>query len=77
MKTQFRFIEFVSHSAFPEVWVCRNKRDKGILGGVEWYPQWKQFTFSASESSVFSADCLRDIADFLDQTKKAKEASDA
>lgn len=39
-----------------------------ILGVVEWYPRWKRYVFSDSHPrAVFSADCLTDLAAFLEK----------
>jgi len=67
MKTRYKYIEFVSHPDIPDIWVCRNRRYKTILGGTERYAKWSQHSFSADVASVFSSDCLEDIADFLKQ----------
>ena len=31
---------------------------------------WKQFVFAADPDTVFSADCLRDIQDFMEQLNR-------
>ncbi len=70
MKTKFRFIEFVSTPTIQNCWACLNNRSREPLGGVEWYKPWKQYIFNASETAVFSADCLRDIAAFMEAAPK-------
>ncbi len=32
-----------------------------ILGQIKWYPQWRQYCFFPSPSSVFNIGCMRDI----------------
>jgi hypothetical protein len=36
-----------------------------ILGGIEWFPQWKKLVFYSVECAGFDAMCLREISDFL------------
>lgn len=40
-------------------------RDGGKLGTVKWYGRWRRYCFYPCEAT-FSADCLRDIATFLE-----------
>lgn len=58
-----------AHIFFKEIgdrqWACLTKSGAALLGVVEWYPRWRQFIFEPAPSTVFSHDCLLDIADFL------------
>ena len=78
MKTRYKFIHFVfEHCEIGEgVWTCRNNKTDTILGGLDYAPRWRQFVFSADEDAVFSADCLRDIAEFIDALKAEKPAEE-
>lgn len=67
LRTDYRFIRFVSTPAIPNVWACLNRKSGDALGGVEWYAPWRQYVFSADEMALFSHDCLADVADFLKQ----------
>lgn len=69
MKTVFKFIEFLANVTAPELWTCYDRKALTVLGKVEWYDPWKQYIFSADRSAVFSADCLRDIATFMEGLK--------
>ncbi len=73
-KTEYRFIRFVPFASLfadsPKVWYCQNKRQQSRLGECAYYPQWKQYIFCAENPRVvFSTDCLRDIAHFMEQLK--------
>ena len=50
-----------------------NKRTKAEMGYVFYYEQWKQFTLEFNHHFIFNNQCLRDIADFLDQLNEGKE----
>jgi hypothetical protein len=74
--TQFRWIHFEPKSVKAknpilggtdkaDTWSCRNNHSGGELGIVAWYGPWRMFCF-IPEDSLFSADCLRDIKDFLE-----------
>ena len=74
MKTRFKFIHFVE--AGPDArwdgryWSCRNNKSAAELGIVFSYSPWKQNVFQQTEqAAIFSADCLRDIAAFMEGLK--------
>ena len=60
-----------------EAWVVRNKKSRHVLGWIEWYPSWKQYVFcpSTSIATVLNAECLKDIAGFLDQVNGVRDGS--
>jgi len=70
MKMEYRFIEFVeakdTFSPKP-YYACKNKNHKDILGHVEYYPEWKRYTFNPEPMTVYSIDCLEDIIHFIKQ----------
>ena len=41
--------------------LVRAKKDKQILGRIEYYPRWKQFIFAPTAGTAWSWDCLADI----------------
>ena len=69
MKTIYRYIKFEYEPAL-EQWVCYNKESEGILAKISFYSVWKQFIAEFNSCCVFNNQCLRDIADFLDQLNK-------
>ena len=73
MKTKYKYIHFVevTVSGKTKEWDCRANSNNDWLAGVAWYPQWKKYCVMASnEYAVFSADCLRDMADLLEKVNK-------
>lgn len=56
-------------------WWVRSKANGNHLGQVRWWTSWRRYTFVPHHSSLFDADCLWDIADFLaKETANRKEA---
>ena len=44
------------------------------LGIIKWFSRWRQYCFFPVEGTIYNKDCLREIADNLEQLKiKNKE----
>ena len=73
LKTRYKFIHFCKalpvHTSLI-LWVCHNNRDKHVLGIIEFYKPWKQHIIDFRGDNVFNNQCLRDIADFLEQLNR-------
>ena len=75
MKLRYKFIYFEKSTGYVGgrlCWACKNKKTGGLLGWVVWYPPWKIWCLGPADSNggiIFSADCLRDTADFMEQLK--------
>ena len=70
MKTRYRFIHF---KQAQDLWVCFNNKTNDPLCSLEYYAPWKQWVLAAkSPTSVFSADCLTNIAHFLNAADQAQ-----
>ena len=67
MKTRYKHFRFFD---WKSSWVCLTNSEV-ILGYVYYYEEWNQYVFepATSYTTVHSAGCLRDIADFLEQLK--------
>ena len=50
-----------------------NKHHGDLLGQVRWFPRWRQYCFKMGDN-WFSESCLRDIADYLQQTNYMHKA---
>ncbi len=75
MKKTYRYIRF--NQGESGIWWCNSKKgddllDRGddLLGSVSIFEQWKQYCFFPAAITVFSSECLDDIADFLRQLNK-------
>lgn len=60
--------------AYPRAVPCLRKTDiydvrsvagEAWLGTIQWYAAWRKYSFHPRPETVFEADCLRAIADFL------------
>jgi len=70
MSQYLAFIEVgVSQSGKTKIWDMINKNHGDNMGLVHWYGRWRQYTYNIDDLE-FSASCLRDIADFLDEKMK-------
>lgn len=77
-----KFITFTELPQDPKkktkVWEIYTKDDNILLGRVGWFTSWRKYCFSPiikqGEYQVYEQQCLRDIADFVEeQTKLQKE----
>ena len=68
LKTKYKFIEF-RHVKLVG-WRIVNKKSGSILGCISLYEPWGQHVAEFFEGCVFNNQCLKDIADFLEQLNK-------
>jgi hypothetical protein len=54
-----------SASGKTSIFDVRSKKGGYLLGRIVWYSHWRQYAFSPVGATVYSAGCLRDIADFI------------
>lgn len=81
---QSKWITFVdvgkSKSGLTKIWDVRptEKKEDSFagIGVISWYASWRKYAFQPKGNTVFEQDCLRDIADFIeDATKQHKGAN--
>lgn len=58
-----------SPSGKTQIFVVTNNRSGARLGTVKWLGRWRQYTFFPETDCVFSAGCLRDIADYIERLR--------
>lgn len=75
------YVEFLESPWDPEQrrstsrWRLRAKAGQEFLGEVRWYAPWRRYAFFPRQDTLFEANCLWDIADFLaKETANRKEA---
>ncbi len=75
MKTDYEYIRFVVIPAAGKTsqWTCQNIRHGETLGKVAWNGAWRQYCYESWGQAVYSAGCLRDIADFIRQLMEARK----
>lgn len=49
--------------------------DGGLMGEVEWYGPWRQYTFNPFPGTTFNTTCLMDLTMFLGEQNKAQRAA--
>lgn len=70
MKTRYQFIHF-NDLRETGTFDCCSNRDGTVLGSCSFFKLWGQWVFSQSGSGrVLSADCLLDVAHFMNQLPK-------
>ena len=73
-EADYKYIHFVKleQKAKTSVWACCNNRSGSELGQIKWYGPWRQYCFFPEMEMVFSASCLEDINDFIEQLKRTR-----
>lgn len=51
-------------------WKVVNKRAGDIIGVISWYAPWKTHICQFDPNSIWSRDCLVDVAEFMGTLKK-------
>lgn len=65
---RFRFMRIEKTSMFDEtIYRIINKRHDDLLAEITWYADWRRWVMSPNFDTVWSADCLRDIAGFMEK----------
>jgi len=60
-----------------KVWECSNNKSNVVLGIVKWHPQWRQYCYFPTAQAVYSAGCLKDIADFIQKAMADRQINKA
>lgn len=68
-----RFVENgTSPSGKTKKWRVENTSAKSeVLGDVAWFSHWRQYCFYTALGTVWNADCLLEIQEFLDAENRA------
>jgi len=53
-----------------EIWAVLTKGDKLVLGVIRWHGPWRSYAFFPKGGTLYEEDCLRDIADFIEEKMK-------
>jgi hypothetical protein len=46
------------------------------LGSISWYGPWRCYTVNPFQGTTFNAECLRDLARFLDAVRNKRKGGD-
>ncbi len=64
-----KYINFVlmKEGAKTNVWHVAAKGLNEKLGEIKWFSHWRKYAFFPSDGTVYEDDCLKDIAEFIEQ----------
>ena len=51
-------------------WVVKNKEYSSRIGIIKWHRPWRTYAFYPENATIFEDDCLRDIAQFIEDRMK-------
>jgi len=70
-----KWIKFVliEQKEKTEVWAIHTKDFGTFLGTVKWFPSWRKYAFFPDASTVYEQDCLRDIANFIENEMEKRK----
>lgn len=58
-----------------KLWKVCNLRSGDQLGSIKWYRYWRQYCFFPYSDSLFNANCLEEIQEFIRQEMRAWRAN--
>ena len=70
-----KYLEFRTIDTEPKTFVYGifSKSHGNKLATVQWYPQWRQYSFFPKENTVWNNECLQDIINFIQEEMNAKK----
>ena len=74
MKTRYKFIHFklIRTCTKTTVWGIYNNRSGASLGGIAYYPSWREYCQYGQTGSIFNIECLDNVKDFIKQLEEAR-----
>ena len=69
-----RFLE-IGQKPKTKVWAVIAALSGGELGLIKWNGPWRKYSFFPHENTVYEWDCLRSIADFVEEVTYEHKAS--
>jgi membrane glycosyltransferase len=54
-------------------WQVVNTRTGNVCGQIRWWGAWWKYCFFPQDNHLFDADCMRLIADFMEQNRAARK----
>ena len=65
-----KYLEFVKHThgiaRKTDKWRVESIKTRQVIGLIEWYSPWRRYTLYPVAGTIFDANCLRDIATFME-----------
>jgi len=63
-----------SDSGKTNRWEIRNLSDDSLLAIVAWYAPWRRYVVTPQPCTLFDAECLEEITDFLREQMAARRS---
>lgn len=57
-----------------KVWAVYNSDNGSHLGEIRWYGAWRKYVLAVAPGTIWSADCLVDVARFIETQMAARQA---
>ncbi len=64
-RTKYMTFRLVERKPKTTGWDVINNKSDALLGVIEWYGPWRQYTFEAIDQPIFNNACLTELAAFL------------
>lgn len=72
-KSWISFREIPNPKRLTQKWLVVSRSSGTTLGRIAWHSPWRKYTFFPDEDTIWSPDCLADVANFCtEQTKSRK-----
>lgn len=74
MSKYLNFVKYEVPNRKTPIYRVLSNSNNTILGTIEWYAQWRRYTFRPTPgvSLVFDVFCLHDIVEFIEQLMRAR-----
>lgn len=72
--TYTRFTE-THDTGKTKVWSVDNCNDGSHLGLVKWHGPWRKYVLMIESRTIWSPDCLRDVAEFCEQQMRLRRSA--
>lgn len=72
---EFSFYDY-SESGKTRIWDVYNTTTDESIGAIRWAGNFRKYAFFSRPNIMYDANCLKDIAKFLDKEMEARNTND-
>lgn len=76
-ETKYLLFKVIAQKPKTKVISIINKHYEEQIGTIEWYPDWRQYTFNPEIGTTWNIGCLADVIDVLNQLKEERNKDKA
>ena len=64
-----KWIDFVlvKEGEKTNAWHIVTNKGRKMIGIIKWFPRWRKYAFFPFADTIYEDDCLKDIAEFIEQ----------